>query len=390
MSKSTWPKIRQRIQTVKSKKYPSWIVDCGVVDGKRVAKTFKTKKEAETHAQKMRIARRKIGHDAMRLSDDQVRQAVEAFQILDGKGSIKEAAEFYAKHAVAEDMKITVSALCEIFLQKKESTGKREKTILDYRARINNLAKTYGDTLVSEITTSMLEEWLDKKKYGGVSRQNYKRIFTVFFNFAVNHNHTHYNPAKGLESVRIDERTPGVLTIPQIKNLLSVCQDEDDDYVPYFALAVFAGIRPEEILRLDWSRINFDKQIVMIDGAISKTRRNRTVEMTDNLKAWLFPLRKKEGPVVPSGKHFWTRSKQIRANAGVKDIWENDMLRHTFGTYHYAFHEDEGKTVKQMGNSSYVFQKHYNDGLVSKSDAEEFWAITPDAKSNTVKFAAAG
>ena len=36
------------------------------------------------------------------------------------------------------------------------------------------------------------------------------------------------------------------------------------DMVPYFAIALFAGLRPKEAEQLDWENINFDKSTIKV------------------------------------------------------------------------------------------------------------------------------
>jgi hypothetical protein len=64
-------KVRERQTTVKGKTYLYWLVDCGVVDGKRGAKQFSSKSEAERYATKQRLQRRRYGELAFKLSDTQ-------------------------------------------------------------------------------------------------------------------------------------------------------------------------------------------------------------------------------------------------------------------------------------------------------------------------------
>ncbi len=58
--------------------------------------------------------------------------------------------------------------------------------------------------------------------------------------------------------------------------------------------------------------------------------------------------------------------------------WLRDGLRHTFATYHLAYHRDPGRTAFEMGhrgNADLVFE-HYRQ-LAKRSDATLFWKIMP-------------
>lgn len=78
-------------------------------------------------------------------------------------------------------------------------------------------------------------------------------------------------------------------------------------------------------------------------------------------------------------------SRRAGSEAGVE--LPINVLRHTFGSYHYALHRNENLTAAEMGNSPAVIFRHYR--AVVKPDATAmFWNILPEAAENVVKFAA--
>jgi integrase len=93
--------------------------------------------------------------------------------------------------------------------------------------------------------------------------------------------------------------------------------------------------------------------------------------MSDNLVEWLLPYRRSTGTIK------WTRNAfdNARDKAGVR--WPNDIMRHTYGSYHVAENQDPGKTMLQMGHKNMqTLLDHYVDAR-TKDDASEFWSITP-------------
>ena len=94
-----WPRIRKRKTKVKGHNYSYWILDGGVIDGHRILRNFTTKKEALFEARKLRIERNKIGADALRLNEKQKKEAVLAYQKLNGRdGSLLDAVETFLQH----------------------------------------------------------------------------------------------------------------------------------------------------------------------------------------------------------------------------------------------------------------------------------------------------
>ena len=57
--------------------------------------------------------------------------------------------------------------------------------------------------------------------------------------------------------------------------------------------------------------------------------------------------------------------------------WPHDALRHSFCSYHYAKHNDAGKTMAQAGHTNpRTFFRHYR-ARVQSLEAERFFGIRP-------------
>jgi len=72
--------------------------------------------------------------------------------------------------------------------------------------------------------------------------------------------------------------------------------------------------------------------------------------------------------------------------------WPQNGLRHSFASYHLAAYSDTVRTAFLMGHSNpRIVHDHYK-ALVSKADAERFFALRPaaDAAEKIVAMKAAG
>src|SRR6516165_9389761 len=89
--KSTWPLIRPR----KSTPHHPWMVDCGMINGKRIRYGCRTKSEAEDKAAELRAQRKAEGENSLapaRLDED----TKQALAILKPHGAtLVAAAKFY-------------------------------------------------------------------------------------------------------------------------------------------------------------------------------------------------------------------------------------------------------------------------------------------------------
>ena len=148
-------------------------------------------------------------------------------------------------------------------------------------------------------------------------------------------------------------------------------EEHAPEMVPYFAIALFAGIRPTELQKLDWSNIDLEAKRIRIIPETAKKRRMRYVDVSANLLEWLLPHRRVIGAVYHDRKRF----DLVRQQAAIK--WAPDIMRHSFGSYHLAQHENAALTSLQMGHQNTgVLFNHYRD-LVKREDASQFWDIRP-------------
>ena len=88
-----------------------------------------------------------------------------------------------------------------------------------------------------------------------------------------------------------------------------------------------------------------------------------------NLKEWL-----KVSPETPL-KNKRRRKLAIIKAAGLN--WAHDIMRHSYASYHLAQFESADKTALEMGHrDTQMLFRHYRE-LVTKEEAQAYWAIEP-------------
>ncbi len=374
-----WPPIHEL--TYSSGKR-AWQVCC-MVNGQRIREAFPTKGEAETRAAEIRIQVENEGRGAFDLpADIRVAAARCAKKLKPYDASLDEAVNFYVDHVLKYRNAPTVKSVLAEILSHKQASGRRERTIRQFRFMCERFALSFGDRRLSTITHNEIRAWLSNeqvhgKKLSAVSVINYMVAIGNLFTFGVKHGYCDANPVKLIDRPSREAGDIHFLTVDQVVALL--IHSEKYDLVPYVALAVFAGLRPEKELRaLDWQKINLTERTIRIDASLAKTRQRRVVEITDALASYLTPYAKRKGAVIPfDEQEFWRRWQQCRTDAGIVP-WPHDVLRHSYATYHVAAFNDIGKLALQMGNSPQVIHSAYK-GLVAKADAERFFALRPAA-----------
>ena len=193
--------------------------------------------------------------------------------------------------------------------------------------------------------------------------------------FAMKQGRSPRNPIMNVERPDVVRDEPGILTPDEFSRLL---HQLPDDTVPYVVLSAFAGLRPMEVRRLNWADINFQTGLITVKSATAKTKRRRTVPMTENLKAWLRPLAKDEGLVVPLAD-LTIRQKRIkpaRERAKLKR-WPHDCLRHSAASYWLQIEGDAARVALWLGHTQEVLHEHYKGLLSDPADAAKWFAIMP-------------
>jgi integrase len=186
----------------------------------------------------------------------------------------------------------------------------------------------------------------------------------------------HKDPVSAVPRPVLDDKPPGILTVEQAAELMKACQKLDPGMCGFFALALFAGIRPSQLLRMTPENVTLDERVVRAVGWQTKSRQNRLVDLSENCVAWC-----KVGMELPP-TNWRKRFDKVRLVAGI-DEWPPDCMRHSFASYHLGANGSADKTAAQMGHRSteMIFQ-HYRE-LVPKKEAEKFWQIMPEAPDKT-------
>jgi hypothetical protein len=124
--KESWPIIRPRLN--KSGKIMSWMVDGGMMDGRRVRFFYKTKDEAETKAGLMRVKRKNEGETSFGMSAYTLQDTKAALMLLSPHNiTLKAAAEFYLANLDVIRSAKPVNKVVEELLEIKEQDRKSDR-----------------------------------------------------------------------------------------------------------------------------------------------------------------------------------------------------------------------------------------------------------------------
>lgn len=193
------------------------------------------------------------------------------------------------------------------------------------------------------------------------------------------------NPAAGI--VRYYEPGEPVTFTPAVLRLVMAAVGHD--WIPFFAIGAFAGLRPTEVFRLRWENFRWAEKVIAVPAAVAaKVRRPRLVPIAENLEQWLLPWRDKLGPLYTGASIKVMQNAQGREIARLTEKidglqWHNDVLRHSFGSYRLAQSQNIAQVVLEMGTSEAMLKRHYNNPKTAV-EAGEWFAIAPDGDRKVV------
>ena len=266
---------------------------------------------------------------------------------------------------------------------KSESqNGKRAQLSASYATHVNSwlrhFAGTFPGTRVSDLAKEHLNAYFGAQKDNGSKNRNDRRAaLKMFLTWAARQDYLPGNhrlfEADGMARELVEAGDTDFFRPAELQKLLD---NADADLRPVIAIAGLAGLRGEEIMRLEWADVWRAAGHIEVSARNAKTRQRRLVEICPALAAWLEPCRKHSGKVFPPGVHVYQRGfLKLRKSLKIPD--RNNGLRHGFCTYHFALHQNENATAAQAGNSPAMIHSHYK-GLATKADAENWFAVKPE------------
>lgn len=371
--------IRKRIYKASGKPVSVyWLADLGRLNGKRTVKQFKSKIEALNFVTLKRREKEQGGVAALNLDDTDRVAMMDAQRRLALLGmTITEAVEFCEqfKHGI-EDQRYDQAVV--MFLKAKRAANLRERSVKQLESTLGSrFATGRRETLVKDITQDDVETWLNGNGWAPKTRRNYLADLQGFFKFCGRKKWLVHDPAASIEKPNVDDRATAILTAKQAAHLMHTAQETDSGLCAYLGLCLFAGVRPEETRKLTDKHLDLTHgdASIEIPASVSKTRQKRSVDISPNLLEWLNTY-DRELPV----KNFDRRFKAVRERAGLLKGWENDVMRHSFGTYWVSENRSIGDCAIQMGNSEAIIKKHYLATSTKKkmqAQSKKFWAIVP-------------
>ncbi len=256
-----------------------------------------------------------------------------------------------------------------------------------------------GDVPAHEVTPGLIQKFLNTATGDSIRRKFFK-VTSLLFDFAGTERAIVLNPFEEIERPEVPYAVPDILTPEQFAKRLRVADQQFPELLPFLAIAGFAGVRREELLReysddevLQWADFLWAKKLIVIRPEVAKKTKRATgdrrfVPMEPALIHWLKPYRKELGAVVELADS-WFRKRFALLLAAVEQEAAKNELRHSYASFWLARSKKEGlgRLALAMGNSEAVIKRHYLESLTPQ-EGRAWFAIRRKGQKKAKKILA--
>jgi|ERR1043166_5988790 integrase len=309
----------------------------------------------------------------------------DSVRLLEGSAGILDAVKYYVDNRPRKSPDISVGRVVDELLDLKQREGAVGKLHLrDLRIRLGRFAEAFNRP-ISSVSSVAIREYILAQPVSERTRHNLRTTLAMLFNFAASEG---YLPAdhKGVPRPTKRRRAKLAVQVFSVEEMSKLLDAATGNQLVALAICGFAGIRAEEVKRLQWEHLNFEEGHIVVPDAVAKCEERRIVPMADNLRAWLAPLRCNSGPVCPFA-NLAIVFHRIAKRAGI--AWKRNGLRHSFISYRVAILKNVPQVAFEAGNSPVMVQRHYLK-CVTEQMAQKWFKLFPGGSEKIVSLPPSG
>ena len=333
------------------------------------AKYFRTSAEAKKFLALRSKRAAQFGAQAATLTPAQVEEYLTAKRLVGG-AYLPTVFRERTAHAAVSFKPLNEAA--EAFIELKKGANRSDEHLARLKRHLNALLKRFPSW--EDIEPTRLTKWLLTKGAPKTIRNVYTDLRT-FFREAYRQEWVSRNP---MERISIDA-LPKIIRgskpyflIEETKALFGALIKKYPQFVPFYAICAFAGIRRAEAMRFKWDYINEKNKVIILPAEICKTADFWTMDdLPDNLWAWL----KRPADNIWRAPSEWYEE---RIHELAPNKWANNGLRHSFATYHASRFRDRARTQDALRHTLTEQQfKSYLGAMLDRKSAANYFEIVP-------------
>lgn len=195
----------------------------------------------------------------------------------------------------SENILLAVDAMIRLKL-----SATRKRTSYTYRNHVKKfkdwlLAKKYGSMHVSDFNKQLAQDYLDHLKiasaYKNRTFNNHLMSLKAVFRMLVEREYCLANPFLSMKPMPVDEPEIIAFTDEDLQLVATTLPKQNARLWLVAQLIYYCFLRPQEIVRLRFSDINYAQQQINIAGTRSKNGRTQCIDIPDPLYHELLALR---------------------------------------------------------------------------------------------------
>jgi hypothetical protein len=373
--------------------------------GKRQARFFDTKEEAEAEAERIEEAN---GSDSAADITDEDRYLLKLIKSGKSAAQVLEAIKLGEKvgGSIPAEKRVDLETACLAFIDRQVHEKKNRRTVYSDRQALRKLSTALGPkTSFVEVTGQMLDDYITKMPPGGTRRTQYARV-KKFINWAWRAHYLAVNPWEKSEPLDKWGSNSDFIKIEHYRRILFCLagleplqegQEPTTKYIRllgYYVLGGLAGMRRCELIDsdpadpvLEWSHILWAKNQIYVPDEVAKQTeaqdKKRFIPLEPASKAWLALCRADRGRIVDMSQSTFQRLNDDfldALNDGLKRsqkvVVPNNGLRNSYATYGQSC-RSLGDVAKAMGDYESTVKRFYLGDLLGKEEGEAWFGIAP-------------
>lgn len=329
------------------------------------------------------LAKQKVRHLARAEGEHTKVDAARLVYLLECEKSVAphqlhKACAFFRKFHVLNSKPKSFAEICDELV----ADLKVRKLSKDHEQTVNSQVKTlkswFPKESMAQITPQSLERKLRESHFAPYTQHKLVAFYRTIENFAKKRRYfteDHQTIAEQITLMAVPKTNYPVFTPEQLMKFLIVVKPKE---LAYVATMAFGGGRRNECTQMTKEHFNFEEKTAHIDRVIAKKTLPRHLYIPECLFDWLklatFP---EHGPIMTERK-VGEISRDVAKLKQVGLAWEDNILRHSFLSYHLAAFQNPNNTAYHGGTSIKMLSSRYV-ALVSKRASEEWFNITPEA-----------
>lgn len=181
--------------------------------------------------------------------------------------------EVTTKNTEVMDIDNTYMWYLNMFLIRKQTEGKSERTIEHYRYILKSLLHTLN-MKVENITENdlfcYLAKYKQEKQVSNVYLDGLRLVFSSFFTWLSNKGYIQKNPTSGLEPIKIEKKIKKPYSDEELEKIRQACTSERDRAIVEFLYST--GVRASELVALNRQDVDFYGKSLIVYGKGGKER----------------------------------------------------------------------------------------------------------------------